>query len=255
MQQIEIAAADPVPYPATEPLEYLQARIRDGVAEYEQSVRESATVFLTTSERCVRLGWALQDAYQIVKNSSGCWNDWVAKLPLSIERCKRLRRFGGFFTRDLVDYQERRSRGFEIVGLEAAIGDSLQQQLLATGAKSQNQLLRLLGLKSASATQACAQPKRRRPKALPPAQTLSQNGDAPYPSSSNGVCEPEFRMLPSGEIQPLAKEPIKRLVDSLKEVQKCLGIVNFYETSPVERREVTALIAPIVRAFTVVQAL
>src|SRR5262249_26617232 len=62
-----------------------------------------------------------------------------------------------FFSRDLVDYNRRKERGFEIRGLEGAIGRSLQQQLLETKVQSQNQLLRLLGLKSASPIQPCAQ--------------------------------------------------------------------------------------------------
>jgi hypothetical protein len=63
-----------------------------------------------------------------VKAAGGQWQDWAVRIPLSLDWCKRLRKFSSYFERDLINYQERKSHGFAITGLEAAVGISLREQ-------------------------------------------------------------------------------------------------------------------------------
>jgi len=219
--------------PHRQELELLSQEIACALIEQEQLAREFASQFLDCSERAIRLGWLLADAHRLVTAADGGWQVWLSSRGISYNRARRLQRLSTFFSRDLSDYNRRQAAGYEVEGLAVGIGPALREQLLATKVQSQNQLLRLVGLKSESPTQKSAQPKplkRAAPQSqefetkvlLPPVKVTGQSNGATAAGSDVNLLDPlqknldrVLRQLSATDFSALSIGQRQKLIETL----------------------------------------
>lgn len=243
MDDISVVQVAPSP-PRAEELDSLGVQILDGLARHDDLSRQCAVSFLDCSEVAVRTGWALHDAHQLVKDSGGSWQSWLTARGISIDRATRLKRLSNFFARDLTDFTRRKEAGYGFKGLQCGIGQNLREQLIATKVQSQNQLLRLLGLKSESVTQKSGQIKKARSLPATPLlpERAQRNGDHDVVTVLPEARSVEMTVLPAPRL-----DPIDAVVAALKSALLALDQVDFDRTSFKERQRVLLHLGPLGR--------
>jgi hypothetical protein len=146
-----IAKLEPVPadlaLPAPDPLESLGSLIVENLARHESLSAKVRQDIVDTLENAVRAGWYISDAQTYLATDAG-FVAWVElNLPITYNWAHQLSRLSKSFARDLVDVQTRSRLHIYPEGLSSVpSGIHLREQIIATGASSIRQLLRLTGV-------------------------------------------------------------------------------------------------------------
>jgi hypothetical protein len=130
--------------PDAEPLESLRHLIADGLAHQESLGRSLASTLMDAMECSIRVGWYADDARTFLA-AEGTYLQWVeTHFPqAAYRRLCELRRLSRCFCRDIVDAEQRRRLGIQVVGLPAVAGQHLRTQLSQLGEiRNMTQLLR-----------------------------------------------------------------------------------------------------------------
>jgi hypothetical protein len=207
--------------PQAQELANLKTRIQTALIEQRKHLERLSQSFVDTAEVNVRLGWLLQDAYDILPR--GSWGRWVeTQCDIKVAQASNLRRFASRFSRDALDLASRLEREIPVSEFSGTVGPSLRAQIIevasAANCNSQNGLMRFLRVKGGRA--------RHKERALLSAPSPRVN------QSSNGASSPD---------------PFAHLLASLQEVQGELERTDLRTLSDLQAQALECWLIPLAR--------